>query len=150
MGPAILLKNSHWHSRPYPSKFFKGSHPQNLLSPLLNTLSQMKQIKFFFWYVCGAMQKNITVYDAHKKSISNMKEKKKQQNVQWKTEKSFAKIRTNFDSIKQLKDNTIYLEETLRSSQGKIKVRVAKNEVIENKAELKEQLRTQEHWGETI
>ena len=95
------------------------------------------------------MQKNITVYDAHKKSISNMKERNKK-NVQWKTEKSFAKIRTNFDSIKQLKDNTIYLEETLRSSQGKIKVRVAKNEVIENKAELKEQLRTQEHWGETI
>ena len=28
-------------SRPYPFKFFKGCLSQNLLSPLLNTLSQM-------------------------------------------------------------------------------------------------------------
>ena len=27
--------------RPYPFKFFKGCPPQNLLSPLLNTLSQI-------------------------------------------------------------------------------------------------------------
>ena len=29
-------------SRPYPFKFFKGCLRQNLLSPFLNTLSQMK------------------------------------------------------------------------------------------------------------
>ena len=28
-------------SRPYPFNFFKGSLPQNLLSPLLNTLSHI-------------------------------------------------------------------------------------------------------------
>ena len=28
-------------SEPYPSKFFKGCLPQNLLSPLLNTLSHL-------------------------------------------------------------------------------------------------------------
>ena len=28
-------------SRPYPFKFFKGCLPQNLLSPLLNTLSHL-------------------------------------------------------------------------------------------------------------
>ena len=32
-------------SRPYSFKFFKGSFPQNLLSPILNTLSQMSQRK---------------------------------------------------------------------------------------------------------
>ena len=33
-------------SRPYPFKFFKGCLPQNLLSPLLNTLSHI-----FLFYV---------------------------------------------------------------------------------------------------
>ena len=31
-------------SRPYPFRFFKDCLPQTLLGPLLNTLSQMKQI----------------------------------------------------------------------------------------------------------
>ena len=32
------------------SKFFKGSLPQNLLSPLLNTLSQMSDINVYLYY----------------------------------------------------------------------------------------------------
>ena len=38
------LKNFKGHdllSRPYPLKFFKGCLPQNLLSPLLSTLSHI-------------------------------------------------------------------------------------------------------------
>ena len=31
-------------SRPHPFKFFKGCLPQNLLSPLLNTLFDMKHL----------------------------------------------------------------------------------------------------------
>ena len=45
----MLLASSYFHKkahykclrRPYPFKFFKGCLPQNLLSPLLNTLSQI-------------------------------------------------------------------------------------------------------------
>ena len=34
-------------SSPYPLKFFKGCLPQNLLSPLLNTLSHMELLDGF-------------------------------------------------------------------------------------------------------
>ena len=62
-------------------------------------------------------------------------------------------IKTNYDSIKQLKDNTRDLEESLTVNQDlveeklntlKSQVRSIQTEVSENKAELKEQLRIQE------
>ena len=62
-------------------------------------------------------------------------------------------IRTNSDSIKQLRYNTRYLEESLNVNKDlveekinalKSQMRVGKNEMIEHKAELKEQLRIQE------
>ena len=57
-----------------------------------------------------------------------------QQNLQRKTEKSSQEIRTNSDSIKQLKDSTRDLEE----------FRVIQIEMSENKAELREQQRIQD------
>ena len=62
-------------------------------------------------------------------------------------------IRTNSDSIEQLRYNTRYLEESLNVNKDlveekinalKSQMRVGKNEMIEHKAELKEQLRIQE------
>ena len=62
-------------------------------------------------------------------------------------------IKTNYDSIKQLKDNTRDLEESLTVNQDlveeklntlKSQMRSIQNEVSKNKAELKEQLRIQE------
>ena len=62
-------------------------------------------------------------------------------------------IKTNYDSIKQLKKNTRDLEESLTVNQDlveeklntlKSQMRSIQNEVSENKAELKEQLRIQE------
>ena len=62
-------------------------------------------------------------------------------------------IRTNSDSIKQLRYNTRYLEESLNVNKDlveekinalKSQMRVGKNEMIEHKAELKEQLGIQE------
>ena len=37
-------------SRPYPFKFFKGYLPENLLSPLLNTLSSLEGS--YLWNIC--------------------------------------------------------------------------------------------------
>ena len=63
------------------------------------------------------------------------------------------KIRTNSDSIKQLKDNTRDFEESLTINQDlveeklntlKSQLKFIQNEVNENKAEWKEQLRIQE------
>ena len=34
---------------PYPFKFLKGCLPQNLLSPLLNTLSKIQLVSEFTW-----------------------------------------------------------------------------------------------------
>ena len=62
-------------------------------------------------------------------------------------------IRTNSDSIKQLRYNTRYLEESSNVNKDlvdekinalKSQMRVGQNEMIEHKAELKEQLRIQE------
>ena len=62
-------------------------------------------------------------------------------------------IRTNSDSIKQLKYNPRYLEESSNVNKDlveekinalKSQMRVGQNEMIEHKAELKEQLRIQE------
>ena len=51
-------------------------------------------------------------------------------------------IRANSDSIKQLKDNTRDLKESLTVNQSQLKV--VENGVSENRVELKEQLRIQE------
>ena len=40
-------------SRPYPFKFFKDCLPQNLLSSLLNTLSQIYCWPLPFWFFLG-------------------------------------------------------------------------------------------------
>ena len=62
-------------------------------------------------------------------------------------------IRTNSDSIKQLKYNPRYLEESSNVNKDlveekinalKSQMRVGQNEMIKHKAELKEQLRIQE------
>ena len=62
-------------------------------------------------------------------------------------------IRTNSDSIKQLKGSTRDLEESLNVNQNlveeklntiKSQLKLIKNEVSKNKGELKEQLRIQE------
>ena len=62
-------------------------------------------------------------------------------------------IRTNSDSIKQLRYNTRYLSESSNVNKDlvdekinalKSQMRVGQNEMIEHKAELKEQLRIQE------
>ena len=62
-------------------------------------------------------------------------------------------IKTNYDSIKQLKDNTRDLEESLTVNQDlveeklntlKSQMRSIQNEVSKNKAELQEQLKIQE------
>ena len=63
-------------------------------------------------------------------------------------------IKTNYDSIKQLKGNTRDVEESLTVNQDlveeklntlKSQMRSIQNEVSENKVELKEQLRIQEN-----
>ena len=62
-------------------------------------------------------------------------------------------FKTNYDSIKQLKDNTGDFDESLTVNQDiveekldtlKSQMRSIQNEVSENKAEIKEQLRIQE------
>ena len=44
------------------SKFFKGCHPQNLVSPLLNALPQMSLLKFF----CENIWQLISIIDVSK------------------------------------------------------------------------------------
>ena len=97
------------------------------------------------------------MYNAHEKSVSNIIEKKKKK--QKKNKKMLNKrlndfsqdARLNSDSIKQLKDNTGDLEEKLTFNQNLVKKKLntlksqlrVKNEVGENKAELKEKIRMQ-------
>ena len=92
------------------------------------------------------------LYDAHEKSISNMIEKNSKM-FNERLNNLSQEIKTNYDSIKQLKDNTRDLEESLTVNQDlveeklntlKSQMRSIQNEVSENKAELKEQLRIQE------
>ena len=115
-----------------------------------NTVKQIKKIftdMFVEWY-----KKISELYDANKKSISNMIEKNSKMFNKWLNNLS-QEIKTNYDSIKQLKDNTRDLEESLTVNQDlveeklntlKSQMRSIQNEVSENKAELKEQLRIQE------
>ena len=92
------------------------------------------------------------LYDAHEKPISNMVEKNSKM-FNERLNNLSQEIKTNYDSIKQLKDNTRDLEESLTVNQDlveeklntlKSQMRSIQNEVSENKAELKEQLRIQE------
>ena len=92
------------------------------------------------------------LYDAHEKSVSNMIEKNSKM-FNERLNNLSQEIKTNYDSIKQLKDNTRDLEESLTVNQDlveeklntlKSQMRSIQNEVSENKAELKEQLRIQE------
>ena len=92
------------------------------------------------------------LYDAHEKPVSNMIEKNSKM-FNERLNNLSQEIKTNYDSIKQLKDNTRDLEESLTVNQDlveeklntlKSQMRSIQNEVSENKAELKEQLRIQE------
>ena len=94
--------------------------------------------------------KNITVYDAHEKSISNMIEK----NIKMFNEKLnnlSQEIKTNYDLIKQLKDNTRDLQLSITVNQNLVeeKLNTLKGQMrrvqIEVSEKLKEQLRIQEH-----
>ena len=85
------------------------------------------------------------LYDAHEKSISNMIEKNSKI-FNERLNNLPQEIRKNYDSIKQLKDNTRDFEESLIVNQDlveeklntlKSQMRSIKNEVSENKAELR-------------
>ena len=92
------------------------------------------------------------LYDPNEKSISNIIEKNNK--IFNETLNNISQeIGANSDSIKQLKDNAKDLEESLTVNQDlveeklntlKNQFRVVQNEMIENKAKLKEQLRVQE------
>ena len=113
----------------------------------------MKQIKKNFTDMFAEQYKKISeLYDAHEKSVSNMIEKNSKM-FNERLNNLSQEIKTNYDSIKQLKDNTRDLEESLTVNQDlveeklntlKSQMRSIQNEVSENKAELKEQLRIQE------
>ena len=113
----------------------------------------MKQIKKIFTDMFAEQYKKVSeLYDAHEKSISNMIEKNSKI-FNERLNNLSQEIKTNYDSIKQLKDNTRDLEESLTVNQDlveeklntlKSQMRSIQNEVSENKAELKEQLRIQE------
>ena len=86
------------------------------------------------------VQKISELYDANKKSISNMIEKNSKMFNKWLNNLS-QEIKTNYDSIKQLKDNIRDLEESLTVNQDlveqqlkklKIQMRSIQNEVSEN------------------
>ena len=78
--------------------------------------NSMKQIKKIFTDMFAEQYKKILeLYDAHKKSISNMI--KKQKMFKERLNHLTQKIRTNSDSIKQLKDRIRDLEESLTVNQ---------------------------------
>ena len=96
--------------------------------------------------------KKYQLYDAHEESISNMIEKNNKM-LNERLNNLSQEIRTNSNSIKQLKDNTRDLEESLTVNQDLVEEKLntlksqmisIQNEVSENKAKLKEQLRIQE------
>ena len=112
----------------------------------------MKQIKKTFTDMFAEQYKKISeLYDAHEKSISSMTEKNRKM-FNERLNNLSQEIKSNYDSIKQLKDNTRYLEESLTVNRDlveeklntlKSQMRSIQNEVNENKAELKEQFRIQ-------
>ena len=101
----------------------------------------VKQIKKIFTDMFVERYKKISeLYDANEKSISNMIEKNSKMFNKWLNNLS-QEIKTNYDSIKQLKDNTRDLEESLTVNQDlveqklkklKIQMRSIQNEVSEN------------------
>ena len=113
----------------------------------------MKQIKKTFTDMFAEQYKKISeLYDAHEKSISSMTEKNRKM-FNERLNNLSQEIKSNYDSVKQLKDNTRYLEESLTVNRDlveeklntlKSQMRSIQNEVNENKAELKEKLRIQE------
>ena len=112
----------------------------------------MKQIKKTFTDMFAEQYKQISeLYDAHEKSISSMTEKNRKM-FNERLNNLSQEIKSNYDSIKQLKDNTRYPEESLTVNRDlveeklntlKSQMRSIQNEVNESKAELKEQLRIQ-------
>ena len=112
----------------------------------------MKQIKKTFTDMFAEQYKKISeLYDAHEKSISSMTEKNRKM-FNERLNNLSQEIKSNYDSVKQLKDNTRYLEESLTVNRDlveeklntlKSQMRSIQNEVNESKAELKEQLRIQ-------
>ena len=77
----------------------------------------VKQIKKIFTDMFVERYKKISeLYDANEKSISNMIEKNSKMFNKWLNNLS-QEIKTNYDSIKQLKDNTRDLEESLTVNQ---------------------------------
>ena len=112
----------------------------------------MKQIKKIFADMFAEQYHKISkLYDALEKSISNIIEKNSKM-FNERLNNLSQEIKTNCDSIKQLKDNTRDLEESLIVNQDlveeklntlKSQMRSIQNEVSENKVELKEQLRIQ-------
>ena len=112
----------------------------------------MKQIKKTFTDMFAEQYKKISeLYDAHEKSISSMTEKNRKM-FNERLNNLSQEIKSNYDSVKQLKDNTRYLEESLTVNRDlveeklntlKSQMRSIQNEVNENKAELKEQFRIQ-------
>ena len=105
----------------------------------------MKQIKNFFIDLFAEQHKKMSeLFDAHEKSILNMIEKNSKM-FHERLNNLLQEIKTNYDSIKQLKDNTKDLEESLTVNQDlveeksntlKSQMRSIQNEVRENKAEL--------------
>ena len=101
----------------------------------------VKQIKKIFTDMFVERYKKISeLYDANEKSISNMIEKNSKMFNKWLNNLS-QEIKTNYDSIKQLKDNIRDLEESLTVNQDlveqklkklKIQMRSIQNEVSEN------------------
>ena len=77
----------------------------------------MKQIKKIFTDLFEEQYKKVSeLYDAHEKSISNMNEKKTPSKMfNERLNNLSQEIRTNYDTIKQLKGNTRDLEESLTS-----------------------------------
>ena len=115
----------------------------------------MKQIKKIFTDMFAEQYKKISeLYDAHEKSISNMIEKNSKI-FNERLNNLSQEIRKNYDSIKQLKDNTGDFEErlivnqdlveeklnTLKSQMRSIQSEVSENSRIKNNYEFKKTVR---------
>ena len=113
----------------------------------------MKQIKKIFTDMFAEQYKTMSeLYEAHEKSIPKLIEKNSKMFNETLNNLS-QEFKTNYDSIKQLKDNTRDFDESLTVNQDiveekldtlKSQMRSIQNEVSENKAEIKEQLRIRE------
>ena len=78
----------------------------------------MKEVKKIFTDMFAEQYEKISeLHDAHEKSIPHMIEKKNNKMLNERTNNLSQEIRTNSDSIKQLKDNTRDIEEGLTVNQ---------------------------------